>query len=81
MTAQSLRALSEEVLLPLLEFDHLQALLACRVGRSGLASDQIQHDCGLSFGRPSLDIPIGEGGGWDMVGLLGESLMPLGPTR
>jgi hypothetical protein len=30
---------------------------------TALVDDQIQHDCGLSFGRPSLDIPIGEGWG------------------
>jgi hypothetical protein len=56
MAAQGLRALGEEVLLPLFDLRHGQPILAGCIGRGDLASDQIQNHGGLSLGRPSLDL-------------------------
>lgn len=42
--------------LPLLNLCHGQPVLASCIGRGNLASGQIQHDCSLPLGRPSLDL-------------------------
>lgn len=54
MAAQRLGALGDEVIFPLLDLSQGERVLTSRLGRSGLALEDLDDECGLAFGSPAL---------------------------
>ena len=54
MTAQSLGALGDEVLLPLHDLGESQRVLTCSLSGGGLAFEDVDDEGGLALGSPAL---------------------------